>query len=418
MKETSMATSGVDAVTLDPWREPGIPLEEQYRSWKQRIKAPYDKHEVDAYTRTRVILMNGVEVGAWNFSHHFSRSTDDFELRSLLARTRMVEQQQQTTINWLHPADQSVLETTIAYEQVAIDLTAYFARNEPDPFVREAFNFGLLEDFDHLYRYSELLDYLLGKDPNTIVQGKTEIFPGRPTSEHHNDPEVRLLRHYEKNRALPLSRIHTLTLLCGEQQTYNFYKEHGPEYGNRRARELYAEIGEVEEEHVTFYESLLDPTETLLQRQVQHQLMEVYNYQHCYAHETDPRIRLIWDEFLHMELEHLQLWGQMLAKYEGIEPEALFGDQLTVEFKFEENKDYIRKVLDQQIDLRQFGGQWLPKQDLPADWPSHRYKEIVNADGIPSEEIVDLQASRQDPPERPGDELLARAREVALQIRQ
>jgi hypothetical protein len=46
-----------------------------------------------------------------------------------------------------------------------------------------------------------------------------------------------------------------------------------------------------------------------------------------------------------MELEHLQLWGQMLLKYEGIEPEALFGDQLTVEFKFEENKDYIRKVL-------------------------------------------------------------------------
>jgi hypothetical protein len=96
------------------------------------------------------------------------------------------------------------------------------------------------------------------------------------------------------------------------------------------------------------------------------------------------------------------------TEYEGIEPEALFGDQLTVEFRFQENKDYIRKVLAQQIDLRQFGDQWLPKQDLPADWPSHRYKE----------EIVDLQASRQDPPERPGDELLATAREVALQIRQ
>jgi hypothetical protein len=96
-----------------------------------------------------------------------------------------------------------------------------------------------------------------------------------------------LLRHYEKNRALPLSRLHTRTLLCGETQTYNFYKEQRPEYGNRRAREPYAEIGEVEEEHVTFYGSLLDPTETLLQRQVQHQLIEVYNYQHCHAHETD-----------------------------------------------------------------------------------------------------------------------------------
>jgi hypothetical protein len=94
--------------------------------------------------------------------------------------------------------------------------------------VREAFNFGLLEDFDHLYRYSELLDYLEGKEADSILQGKTEIFPGRPTSEHHNDPEVRLLRHYEKNSALPLSKLHTLTLLCGETQTYNFSRSTGP----------------------------------------------------------------------------------------------------------------------------------------------------------------------------------------------
>src|SRR3712207_7891498 len=46
------------------------------------------------------------------------------------------------------------LETTLAYEQVAIDLTAYLARHEPDPYLREVLNFGLLEDFDHLYRYS------------------------------------------------------------------------------------------------------------------------------------------------------------------------------------------------------------------------------------------------------------------------
>jgi hypothetical protein len=47
--------------TLDPWREPGIPLEQQFRSWKQRIKTPYHKLDVDPYTRVRVILMNGIE---------------------------------------------------------------------------------------------------------------------------------------------------------------------------------------------------------------------------------------------------------------------------------------------------------------------------------------------------------------------
>ncbi len=219
-----------------PWRfqRPSTPgarrasrLEKQFRSWKEIGKPPYDKRSVDAYTRTRVILMNGIEIEAWNYGHQFHRTTGNQEIRALLAQTRRVEQQQQTTVNWLNPADQTVLETTIGYEQVAIDMTAYLARNEPDLYVREAFNFGLLEDFDHLYRYSELIDYLEGTDPNSIVQGKTEIIPGRPTEDHHNNPEVRLLRHYEKNRALPLSKLHVWTLLSGEQQTYTTTRTRG-----------------------------------------------------------------------------------------------------------------------------------------------------------------------------------------------
>jgi hypothetical protein len=400
--------------TLDPWREQGIPLDQQCRSWKKRIKAPYHKLDVDPYTRVRVILMNGIENESWAFSHHFARSTGNPEIKSLLARTRMVEQQQQTTVNWLNPANQSVLETTIAFEQVAIDLTAYLARHEPDPYLREVLNFGLLEDFDHLYRYSELLDYLDGIDSNSILQGVTEVLPSRPTEHHHNDPEARLLRHYEKNRALPVSKLHVLTLMSAEQQTYLYYKAHGFMYENPRARELYAEIAEVEEEHVSMYESLLDPAETLLERQVLHQLMEVYNYYHCYTHESDPRIRDIWNEFLHMELTHLQMWGEMLRKYQGVDPASLFGNHLQTDFKFQENKEYVRRVLDQQRQARLLDHGWAMKQDLPSDWPSHRYKQIVNADGIPSEEIVDIQADRG----RPGDDLLERARQLALQFRQ
>jgi rubrerythrin len=409
------------STTLDPWREQGIPLERQFRSWKEIVKSPYSKLDVDAYTRTRIILMNGIEVEAWNFGHQFHRSTDNQEIRALLAQTRRVEQQQQITVNWLNPGDQTIIETTIGYEQVAIDMTAYLARNEPDPYVREAFNFGLLEDFDHLYRYSELLDYLEGTDPNTIVQGKTDIVPGRPTQDHHNDPETRLLRHYEKNRALTLSKLHIMTLLSGEQQTYNYYKNVGSFFTDQLARRLYAEIGEVEEEHVTFYGSLLDPTETMLERQVLHELMEVYNYFHCVQQEPDERIRGIWDHFLHMELTHLQLWGEMMKKYEGRDPAELFGDTLTVDFRFQENKGYIQRVLEQQRNVRELpldgGPNWAMKDQLPADWPSYGYQGIVNADGSPSEEIVDRQRREASRTERPGNELLERARELAVQVR-
>ena len=84
-------------------------------------------------------------------------------------------------MNWLHPADQSPLETTIGYEQVAIEVTAHLAQHEPDPYLAQVYRFGLLEDFDHLYRYSALLDRLEGKDANNILQSYTDILPGRPT---------------------------------------------------------------------------------------------------------------------------------------------------------------------------------------------------------------------------------------------
>ncbi len=42
--------------SLDPWNEQGIPIERQYRSWKQIVKESYRKLDIDAYSRARIIL--------------------------------------------------------------------------------------------------------------------------------------------------------------------------------------------------------------------------------------------------------------------------------------------------------------------------------------------------------------------------
>ena len=57
----------------------------------------------------------------------------------------------------LKPLDETQLEQTIGYEQLAVDLTAELAKREKDFYVKKALDFALLEDFDHLYRYSDLL---------------------------------------------------------------------------------------------------------------------------------------------------------------------------------------------------------------------------------------------------------------------
>jgi UDP-3-O-acyl-N-acetylglucosamine deacetylase len=101
--------------------------------WKTMYPKPYSKQDVDPYTKVRIILMNGIEVEAAIFSHQFHRNCPDNNLRRELAMTRRIEQQQQKHINWLKPIDETQIETTIGYEHVAVDLTAWLAQNEPDP---------------------------------------------------------------------------------------------------------------------------------------------------------------------------------------------------------------------------------------------------------------------------------------------
>ena len=89
------------------------------------------------------------------------------------------------------------LETTIGFEQVAIEVTASVAQHEPDEYLAQVYRFGLLEDFDHLYRFSALMDRVMGADANNIIQNYSDIMPGRPTVVEHRAPEDDLREHYD-----------------------------------------------------------------------------------------------------------------------------------------------------------------------------------------------------------------------------
>jgi hypothetical protein len=101
-------------MALDLLKDNGTPLEKQRFTWKELVLPPYSKLDDGAFTRVRVILMNGIKSEALRFSHACARMNRDRQLA--LARVRRVEQHQQTLVNWLNPADQSPLETTIGFE--------------------------------------------------------------------------------------------------------------------------------------------------------------------------------------------------------------------------------------------------------------------------------------------------------------
>ena len=376
-------------MNFNPLKEKGLPIEKQIRTWHDITHRKYNKNDVNCYTRTRQILMNGIEIEAWNFKHNFARLTNHEDTLEFLAQTKRIEDAQQSTINWLAPADQSVLETTLGYEQVAVDLTAWLAKNEPDPYVKETFNFGLLEDFDHLYRYSQWAYMEHGIMPDDIVQHQTDVMIGRPTQHHHNCNILRLRKPYDKNIASPQTKVNILTVLSGEQQTHNYYAEHGFAYGNEVLRETYAEIKDVEEEHVTMYESLIDPTESLYEKLLIHEFTEVCTYHNCMEDELDDDIRGIWEQFLDIEIDHLNKAAELFKKYEKRDPEEVIGESVVHPCHFESQKEYVSEVLNSEIDKRlSKGKEFIYVNDLPKEWASYKVQEISGKNGGPSEQTI------------------------------
>jgi len=362
---------------------PGCPVERQRFTWKELVQKPISKLDDDAFSRIRIILMNGVELDALRQQQALLRMLR--EGREDVARLMRVEQHQATAINWMLSADHSPLETTIAYEQVAIEVTAAVAQQEPDPYLAQAYRFGMLEDFDHLYRYSALLDRLEGKDANNILQGHTDIAPARPTQVHHRAPEHDLLEPYGMDAALA-TKLHAITLTGGEYQTHDYYMNIGPVFADPVARQLYAEIASVESQHITHYGSMLNPDESPLQKLVLQQAAEVWNYQACAQQESDARLRALWERFLDYELGHLQVAMALLRDIERRDPAEVLGDgRLPAGIAFRSQREFVREVLADEVGLRKDGTRFVGEEEEAVR--SLAWRNHMNAQGSPSQSV-------------------------------
>lgn len=376
---------------MNPFEEKPIALEKTIQDWKNVYPEPYDKMEADPYTKARVILMNGIEVEAAMFGHNFHRNCTDNDLRRDLAFVRRCEQQQQKRVNWLSPGDETQLETTIGYEQLAVDLTAWLAEHEPDSYVKQCMDFALLEDFDHLYRYSNLLQLDMNIPAHKLVRDTIEITPGRPTIAHHRFPFEAVKRPLDFRKADIRSKLGALILTAGEQQTMNFYMNMGPTYMSDYGRALYLEIGMVEEQHVTHYGALLDPSCTWLENMLMREYMECYLYHSFATDEVDRHIKKIWEMHLEQEIAHLHVVSKLLAKYENkdwqqVIPNGEFPELL----HFHPTKDYVRGVLANQVTLTADREDFVDIDDLPENHEFFLYQKLVNKDEdeVPSHVVI------------------------------
>ena len=366
---------------MNPFNEKCKTLDKNFIPLKKMYPKSYNKETASPYTKTRVILMNGTEFESNWFMHQFARHCDIPEILCALATVRRQEQQQQKRISCLKPLNESILETTIGYEQLAVDLTACLARNEKDENNIKALNFALLEDFDHLYRYANLLKMDKGIDADTLVGKMTEIMPGRPTVAEHRYPADDLKPHMNGETAELYTKLVASTITAAEQQTMNYYMNIAQWYKNDLGRKLYAEIAMIEEAHVTQYESLKDPNMTWLEQWVMHEYCECWLYYSAMEDESDEQIKKIWAEHFKMEVCHLKLAAKLLEKYEHTPYQKCVGEgEFPRLLKLGGNKEYIRRVLANTVTLT---AEDMDYADIKNISEGHRFFEYQNAIGDP-----------------------------------
>lgn len=221
----------------------------------------------------------------------------------------------------------------------------------------------------------------------------TEVTPGRPTIKEHRHPFDDVRKHVDRKKADPLTNLFILTLLAGEQQTMNFYMNLGNTFKEQLGRGLYQEIAMIEEQHVTQYESLLDPTTSWIENALLHEYNECWLYWSFMEQEKDAKIKPIWELHLNMELTHLQTVAEIARKM-GVEPEQLVPASLPKPLEFKSQIDYVRGILAEQVTWNACETQIGPPEKLPENSRYKATQDLLNAKGAPSEEVINMNRSK------------------------
>lgn len=377
---------------VNPFYEKGAVSVEKFVAVDDYALKAYNKETTDPYTKTRIILLNGAEYEQTWFLHQMHRRCSCNDLRRDISLIRRHEQHQQKMISSLKPIDETDLETTIAYEQLAVDLTAVLAQHVTDDYVKNALNFALLEDFDHLYRFANLLESEQGVDAKKITGGYVEITPGRPTIAEPRHPIDEVNRHIVCETADPFTKLVVSIITAAEQQTMNYYMNIAGFHNSELGKKLYSEIAMIEEQHVTEYGSLIDTTCSDLECWLMHEYTECYLYYSCFVDETDAYIKDVFYKRYLEECGHLQYVAGLLQKYEGKPWQAVYtcGGDFPELLHLQGNIDYVRGVLAKTINYTRLGEGYVELKSLSDSAPYFKYQKmnIKKPENLPSHVVI------------------------------
>ena len=135
----------------------------------------------------------------------------------------------------------------------------------------------------------------------------------------------------------------------------------------------------IEEQHVTQYGALLDPTATWFECLLMHQYTECYLYWSYMQTETNPKLVKVWERLMNQEIAHVHMAAQLLEKHEGkIHRHVVGAGDFPDPVELCSNIEYVRSVLNDTVEQTAILEDYCALDNLPSNAAFYKYQEQVN----------------------------------------
>ena len=317
MMQTMMSVSDVYRQFIPSQK--GESLDEQIYPWnmdglKEDMQSPIPIHQGDPNTITNIIQMMSVEMQHWFDYHEYSKWIADADLKKLLESLARAEHMHHLKLMSLLPAPHDASEMVLSGELSLLMAYNMCMANEPNDSVKQAFCIAFNDHLQHAKFAADRVQSL-GCDVNAFTGG-ADLNGGRSINQQFMKLDDTMWQGradgcYDKNNVDAQTLINVDMALAGETAAWDIYHSAIEHTDDQNVRLNYAAFQSIEDQHAGIFGSIKDPTETMLERSLVHEQVEIMNYQRLMDSEANPQVKDVFADLYREDLEHARLFGQM-----------------------------------------------------------------------------------------------------------
>lgn len=294
--------------------EKGESLDEQIYPWsldgiKNDMREPFEPHKLDPQSLAFCTQMIAVESQHWFDYHSWSEWVSDKDLKTLLAQLARAEHVHHLKLMSLLAVPHAPSEAVLSMETAILMGYRSCVERESNDAIKNAF----CQIFDDHLAHAEFAATDVqnkGCNPETFTGG-ADLSGGRRVEKQFMKVEDTIWQGkfdgcYSKDTVDPQTLINVDMALAGETKAWHGYSCALANTEEESIRMAWAAFQSIEDQHVGILGSLRDPTETLLERCLVHEQVEVQNYEMLMDMDINPDVKQVFADLYKQDLQ--QAW--------------------------------------------------------------------------------------------------------------